>query len=229
MTYSDLMAGLLMIFALVLSVLMVVSSHERVESAQEREELERRREVAERRLGVRMRIVSALRDSLSDYEVTVDAGTGNVGIGSAVLFDEGDDQVLDEGRVLLDSVISVYASVFFDDVEFEEALGRIIVEGHTNDNGPKGLMENYLYNLDLSQRRAYNVMKYVLRSQGTGEHGSKLRHYLVASGRSFADLLYVDENQVKVDKERSRRIEIKFSLSDENMNRELAELFGAPL
>jgi len=229
MTYSDLMAGLLMVFALVLSVLMVVSGHERVESEAERRELERRREVAERRLGVRMRIVDALRESLSSYEVTVDANTGDVGIGSAVLFEEGDDRVLVDGRDLLDSVVGVYAQVFFDSPEFEEALGRIIVEGHTNDNGPRGLMNNYLYNLDLSQRRAYNVMKYVVQAQGEGLYGDKLRHYLVASGRSFADLIYVDDNKARVDKERSRRIEIKFSLSDENMNKELAELFGAPL
>jgi len=284
MTYSDLMAGLLMIFAVVLSVLIVaqtqgretVDEQEARLSAQQRRmeaqqtrlaaqettlskqtaklrdqqrQLQRQKEqlvtqeqlmtqqqrqltskegrlddlehrVASR-LGVKLRIIEQLRNQLVGYNVTVNPQTGAIGIGANVLFAENSDLIAATGKHTLEAVVHAYSRVFFANAEFEDSLSRLIVEGHTNDNG------SYIYNLDLSQRRAFNVMRYILESRADPVTSEKLKRFLVASGRSSVDLRYDDAGNV--DKSSSRRIELKFSLKDDEMIGELRNMLETPL
>jgi chemotaxis protein MotB len=41
------------------------------------------------------------------------------------------------------------------DEQIKKNISRIVIEGHTDDEG------SYLYNLELSQERAFNVAKYI--------------------------------------------------------------------
>lgn len=82
-------------------------------------------------------------------------------------------------------------------------IENIIIEGHTDSDG------SYIYNLDLSQKRAYEVMNFIY----TFYKSDKLQKLLMASGRSFSDPVFV--NGVE-DKDKSRRIEIKFSIKNDN-------------
>ena len=221
-TFSDLMAGLLLVFVLTLSAFMVISAQESVKSVKRQEELSEKRQQldqiqqeAEQRLGVRSDIIESLKFSLNDYDVEVDPTTGALRIGGEVLFDEDESNVKLEGQKVLDDILHAYALVFFEQ-GFEQHLSRIIVEGHTNDNA------GYLYNLDLSQRRAFEVMNYLLNTSQKSPYQGKLRQFLVASGRSFTDLIYTPDGQV--DKVRSRRIEMKFTLKDEEAIHELKQM-----
>jgi len=88
-------------------------------------------------------------------------------------------------------------------------LERIVIEGHTDSDGA------YLFNLNLSQQRAYAVMNYLLTLEFTKKNN--IKPLLVASGRSYLDPIYYKNG--KENKYASRRIEIKFSLkNDDSMN-----------
>jgi chemotaxis protein MotB len=222
MTYSDLMAGLLMVFAVVLIVLMIDTQKKARLAREQSQENERQklrlRELdsqTELTLGVRQRIVEKLSAAIDNRNVEIDPQTAAIRIGDNVLFAENDAVVAESGKRTLDDVTNAYLSVFLNDVELRPSLSRIIVEGHTNDNG------SYIYNLGLSQQRAFNVMEYVVESRATPEQAAFLKKYLVASGRSMMDLRY---KEGRVDKDTSRRIEIKFLLKDDEMVQKLREI-----
>jgi outer membrane protein OmpA-like peptidoglycan-associated protein len=232
MSYSDLMAGLLMIFALILTLSMFISSQEHREQTRERDtqlqiikrqqdELKVAKQNATNRLGIRRDIIEALGRKLRNYNVRVDPQTGAIQIDAGILFGQDEAAVSDGGKTVLEDVMQAYTSILLDDEAYRRHLSRIIIEGHTNDDG------SYLYNLELSQRRALNVMKHILETRGDASQQERLREYLVASGRSETDLIAKDEG--KVDKERSRRIEIKFSLKDEDTIKELLEILKSQL
>ena len=67
-----------------------------------------------------------------------------------------------------------YCSVLLRD-DYREYVSEIIIEGHTDTNG------SYIYNLELSQQRAFSVAKYCLtESNGSVEtRGDQVQ----ASGR----------------------------------------------
>ncbi|WP_298057104.1 OmpA family protein, partial [uncultured Campylobacter sp.] len=90
-------------------------------------------------------------------------------------------------------------------------IDRIVIEGHTNSVG------SYMYNLDLSQKRAYSVLDFIY----SWNKDKRLEHYLIASGRSFSDLVMKNG---KEDPDASRRIEIKFSISDKESMKEMQDL-----
>jgi chemotaxis protein MotB len=222
-SYSDLMAVMLMVFALVLSAIMLVSAEESRKSEDRQAELDRIGAVAEARMGVRLKIVDALRGALEDYDVEVDTSTGAIRIGAAVLFAQGDATVTPGGQDVLRDVMAAYTDIFLNS-EFEQYLSRIIIEGHTNSDGRHG--DVYLYNLDLSQRRAQNVMRHIVEIYRGTLFEEALKKYMVASGRSMMDLQL--RNGVE-DKEASRRIELKFSLKDEEMVDELQQMLRGSL
>ena len=89
MTYSDLMANLLLVFALVLSVMMLISQSAQSKAAKQAKELEHLRTKAEEQLGIRKRIIEQIREKLKDYDVKVDPDTGAILIAAKVLFGQG--------------------------------------------------------------------------------------------------------------------------------------------
>ena len=80
-----------------------------------------------------------------------------------------------------------YCSVLLRD-DYREYVSEIIIEGHTDTNG------SYIYNLELSQQRAFSVAKYCLTESNA------------------------------VDMAASRRVEIKFRLQDEEMIDEMMDI-----
>ena len=91
--------------------------------------------------------------------------------------------------------------------EIKDNLSRIIIEGHTDDEG------NYIYNLELSQDRALSVVKYILSDNVNEKFFNDVEQYVSAIGRSKADLIIKDNEVLKAE---SRRVEFKFQLKDED-------------
>ena len=95
--------------------------------------------------------------------------------------------------------------------EIRENLDTIIIEGHTDSDG------SYLFNLELSQLRAFSVMEFI----ASWNEDERLKKYLLASGRSFMSPVVKDGVE---DKDASRRIEIKFVLSNKNTINEIQKI-----
>ena len=84
---------------------------------------------------------------------------------------------------------------------------------------------DYVTNLSLSQQRAYAVAEYLLYSMDrflTAEESAQLMGKLSANGKSMSNPIL--DGAGNVDNDASRRVEIKFRLTDEEMLSELQKL-----
>lgn len=183
-------------------------------------ELEATRTQLEQTLGIRAQIIKRLSEELkrNHISVEVDPQTGAIILPGAMLFDSGKTDLKPSAASYLDSFLKVYLSVLMSD-EFRPYISEIIIEGHTDSTGKAG-EDPYLYNLGLSQQRALSVADYILdEGYMRGVLGlnrasaNEFRRMISAAGRSFSDLKYNADGSEN--KEASRRVEIKFSLNDE--------------
>ena len=215
LSYSDLMAGLLMVFALMLMAALFQQGARECQLVV----YEATADTIKTLLDTRQRIVGSLRerfggDAVDDsMRVTVDSA-GTVHFAGSLLFEQASAEVSAEGRRELASFADDYFPLLLEDQDFREQLKRIVVEGHTNDDG------TYELNLGLSHARSMAVMQVLLEEAGTYE--DYLQEFVTANGRSFADLKLLPDGSV--DKVGSRRIEIRFQMDDETLAHRVLEL-----
>lgn len=157
--------------------------------------------------GIKIKVISELKQSLGG-NVKIDPKSGSLRLASNILFDKGSSELKESAKTELQNVFINYVGALISNKSIRAQLDRVIIEGHTDSDG------GYLYNLNLSQQRAYAVMNYLLTLDFTSDNN--IKPLLVASGRSYLDTIYKDNLE---DKDASRRIEIKFSLrNDDAMN-----------
>jgi len=165
--------------------------------------------------GIKLKVVAALKDALGE-NIDIDKKTGSLRLASNILFGSGEDTLKPEAKVALKKAFEEYIGTLVNDPAIRPHLDKIIIEGHTDSDG------SYIYNLNLSQKRALAVMEYLLTLDFTKEHN--IRPLMTASGRAYIDLIKV--NGVE-DKDASRRIEIKFRLKNEDAINEIEKVLDA--
>ena len=201
--YSDLLAGMLLVFVL----LLVVALFHYAAFNRQKEEL---LETQESRLlsfhELQLQLVERLQGAFVGEDIQVDPNSGVIRIDAGILFGEGEAILRPQGRQRLTEMFDAYFSVILSS-EFNTFIDLVEIEGHTNSNG------TYLNNLELSQQRALVVMRALLAHAGADRE--RLQRIVVAGGRSFSHLI-LDENGQE-DAVRSRRIEIKFRLKEREL------------
>lgn len=140
----------------------------------------------------------------SEIPVEVDKTSGRIVFGENSLFDVDSDELKPEAKEILNVFIPKYVETIYKN--YEEHISRIVITGHTDDVG------DYLYNLDLSQRRALSVAKYIVGEEiGDYKYKEDVKQYIEAIGRSEAEL--IKDNNGNVDREASRRVEINYEIN----------------
>ena len=174
----------------------------------------------EQLVGMKTRIITSLSDALRSASISasVDPTSGAIALESDVLFSTGQYRLTDEGRARINAFLPVYLNVLFSD-EYRPYISEIIIEGHTDSLG------GYIQNLELSQQRAGAVAAYVLDETNhvlpSGQLQT-LRQLVTANGRSFSDpVLDANGNE---DMDASRRVVLKFRLTDEQMIEQLKNI-----
>src|SRR5690625_2574239 len=208
MSYSDLMSSLLLTFALLLMVNMFGNQSE----------MEAKDKMIEEVLGVKARLIEELNNAFidSNLEMEIDPQTGAIRFSSGVFFDFNSADLSEEGKKSLHSFVPEYLGVLLSP-EFHGHIAQIIIEGHTDEEG------SYLYNLELSQSRAFSVTEEIF-SEDFPEFKEKeeLRYLITSNGRSYmVPILDVNNN---IDQDKSRRVEFKFRLKDEEIIQQIQEL-----
>jgi len=160
--------------------------------------------------GIKIKVIAALKKRLKE-KVEIDTNTGSLRLSSNILFDKGSAQLKESAKQELKKLFIDYIGALMSDKYIKDHLERIIIEGHTDSDG------GYLLNLELSQKRAFAVMNYLLSLDFTKKN--KLTPLLVASGRSYLDTIK-DKNGKEI-KSASRRIEIKFKLKNDDAMSEI--------
>lgn len=171
-------------------------------------------------VGVRSQIIQALSDALfsANLEANIDSETGDITFSSGIYFDFGSAELKQEGKDSLNEFIPLYFNVLLTD-EYRDYLSEVVIEGHADATG------DYMTNLDLSQRRAYAVLSYLLSDSYpylTASQKETLRTITTANGRSYSDPVYSDDGTIDMDA--SRRVEFKFRLKDTEMIDEMQRL-----
>lgn len=220
MSYSDMMSGLLLIFVLFLSISIFQFNEQSKLLTEQSEEIKIQQEKIDSIIGVRTQLIEALKKQFKDsnLEIDIDSQTGAIRFSSGVFFDINKYTLKPSGKAYLSKFIPLYINVLLNK-ENSKYISEIIIEGHTDTNG------TYMYNLDLSQKRAFEVTKYILSDEFkeiTNEEKNRLRKIITANGRSFSNPIKNKEGRVDLDK--SRRVEFKFRLKDEEMIQEMNRL-----
>ena len=174
-------------------------------------------------IGVKADVIEALKNEFSknNINVDIDAQTGALTLEASVMFDYDQAELTDAGKQALDQILPIYCKVLLQD-DYMKYLAEIIIDGYTDTDG------DYSYNLQLSQQRSLAVAQYLLDIQGNfldATQSQNLEKYLTVNGHSMANPV-LDANG-NVDKDASRRVEVKFRLKDEEMIDELNQLLSS--
>lgn len=233
LSYSDMMAALLLIFVLIISFTML-QSQRRYEQKQEelkqqqalvqsqQEQLQEQQEQLDKLIGIRTELIEALKKEFdgTDLSVKVDEKTGSIALDSSILFDSGQFALKASGEELLQKFLPKYIGVLTDK-QFNDYISEIIIEGHTDTQG------DYLYNLELSQKRALSVATFCLDENKkvlSTAKITKLRKIVTANGKSFSNPIL--DKDGKEDQNASRRVEFLFRLKDDEMINDISDILN---
>ena len=174
-------------------------------------------------IGVKADVIEALKKEFAknNINVDIDTQTGAMTLESSVLFAYDEAELTEEGKQALEQVLPIYCKVLLQK-DYMKYLAEIIIDGYTDTDG------DYSYNLQLSQQRSLAVAQYLLNIQGNflnSDQSQNLQEYLTVNGHSMANPV-LDANG-NVDKDASRRVEVKFRLKDEEMISELNKIMSA--
>ena len=216
------MAGLLLIFVLLFSFVMLRLEDSMKEKRNQLEQLDEREQV-------KKLLISRLLKELADFDVEVDPDTGVIRIKEGILFDSGKDELRQKGKEFLRLFIPKYVGVLLTNPDVNEHIAQVIIEGHTDNVG------SWEHNLNLSLRRANSVAAYLFTEEfGTFHYAEDLKKLLSANGRSFAQPIVPDNielewkqtgaqtlrewvekyNHTEEERAQNRRVEFQFRLRD---------------
>jgi chemotaxis protein MotB len=162
--------------------------------------------------GIKIKVIAELKASLGN-KVQIDPSSGSLRLSSSILFPKNEYVLKESYKKALKKLYIEYMDALMKNRNIKSQIDRIVIEGHTDSDG------GYLLNLDISQKRAYAVMSYLSTLEYTKKHN--LKHLLVASGRSYMDPILKNGRE---DKDASRRIEIKFTLKNDDAMNEIERI-----
>lgn len=245
LSYSDMMAAVLLIFVLIISFTMLQAKkqyedrtrkldeqqalidEQQIVMDKQKEVMDNQQKVMEKQqqqldkiIGVKSNLIEALKAEFkgTNLSVTVDSQTGAITFDSSILFDVDKFDLKESGQEFLKEFLPKYINVLLKE-EYIGYISEIIIEGHTDTNG------TYMHNLKLSQERALSVATFCLQDENnvlSKEEKEILRTIVTANGKSFSNPKCNDDGTINLDA--SRRVEFKFRLKDEEMVAEMMNI-----
>lgn len=207
-SFTDLLTAVLLCFVLIFIIMMVIKSFQ----------IEEMKRTIDQIMGVRVNLIEDLNEEFGGSGIEIDEKTGAMIFNTDILFEFDAAELKPEGFAFLDEFVPAYLDVLLES-GYDDYISEIIIEGHADRVG------GYLYNLELSQERAFSVAEYILSEdfpyQNIQEH---LKEKLTVNGRSYTDGRYDEDGEYSYDD--SRRVEFKFRLKDEEILEATRELLG---
>jgi outer membrane protein OmpA-like peptidoglycan-associated protein len=170
-----------------------------------------------------MELQDAYRDDFMKWDLEIDRDLSIRFNNPEVLFAPGSSQLTTKFKETLNDFLPKYLSIIAQD-KYEDQISEIRIEGHT-DTLPLGVSsDSYIDNVQLSQERAREVMRYFRGHKSYGALNvmskKRLQFWLTANGLSYGRAL--DENkhyaylsERPIDKAKSRRVEFRIITSSE--------------
>lgn len=193
-TMTDLMTALVLVFIVLFFYSYMTSYYEKIQSDLEQKKAS-----------------EALEQTLKEQNIqaNVDGISGIVKISDLELFEINSYKLSEKGKKYLDKFAPAYLNSIFSNEYLNKNVERIIIQGHTDSQTFKGKYsedEQYMKNMDLSLKRAYEVANYMTNTPYNKKNGNKLRKMIIVEGASFSTPILVNG---KEDYSKSRRVELK--------------------
>lgn len=197
-TMTDLMTALVLVFIVLFFYTYMTSYYEKIQSKMEQRKASQ-----------------ALQEILKaeNLEANIDA-SGVVKISDLELFDVNSYELSENGKKYLDKFSPAYLNAIFSNEYLNEHIERIIIEGHTDSQtfaGDFSEDEQYMKNMELSLKRAYEVANYMTNTPYNKANGNRLRKMIIVEGASFSNPVLLDG---KEDYAKSRRVELKVVMKE---------------
>ncbi|OIJ19458.1 flagellar motor protein MotB [Anaerobacillus alkalidiazotrophicus] len=209
-SFTDLLTVILLCFILIFIIMMVIKSFQ----------IEEMKRTIDQIMGVRVDLINDLNEEFNDSSlgIEIDEKTGAMIFSTDILFEFDAAVLKPEGYVFLDEFVPTYVDVLLER-GYEDYISEIIIEGHADQIG------DYLYNLELSQQRAFSVAEYILSSDFPYQNiQNHLKEKLTVNGRSYTDGR--TDGAGNYSHQASRRVEFKFRLKDQEILEKTRELLG---
>ena len=225
LSLGDLMAGLLLIFVLVLSFVML----DLMEKEQRDDEIQKVllkifTDYVELRGNLYIALEREFERDLERWNAILDRETLSVRFREPkVLFAQGEDKVQFAFKEILDDFFPRYIQIL-KRPEYVDAIAEVRIEGHTSSEWAENVSpeEAYIHNMELSQDRTRSVLEYVLQIPEIYGDRDWLQHRLTANGLSSSKLItHPDGTQ---NREESRRVEFRARTNAEKQLEKIKEL-----
>ena len=225
LSLGDLMAGLLLIFILLLSFLMLdLMEKEKRDDKVQQILLKIFTDYVDLRGNLYLALETEFKKDLPRWNAVLDNETLSVRFKEPeVLFDQGKADVKSDFKKMLDDFFPRYIRIL-KQPEYIEAIAEVRIEGHTSSEWSEDVSpeEAYILNMELSQNRTRSVLQYVLQIPDI--HGSRdwLKQFLTANGLSSSKLItYLTgaENEAE-----SRRVEFRVRTNAEKQLEKIRQL-----
>lgn len=144
-----------------------------------------------------------------NIEAVIDPISGVVKISDLELFDLNSYKLSPKGKAYLNKFAPAYFNSLFSNEYLDKNIDRIIIQGHTDSQtfaGKYSADEQYMKNMELSLKRAYEVANYMTNTSYNKINGERLRRMIIVEGASFSNPV-IENNKENYAK--SRRVELK--------------------
>ena len=217
LSLGDLMAGLLLIFVLLLAFLMLNL----------REQEDHLLEIVKTYMKLREELYLDLKKEfekdLEKWQAVLDRERISVRFKEPeVLFEPGKAEVRPQFKEILDDFFPRYLRILTKG-EYVNDIAEIRIEGHTSSEWSKEASqeEAYILNMELSQDRTRSVLEYALRIPAISGNRDRLKQYLTANGLSSSKLIANPDGTQN--REESRRVEFRVRTNAEKQLDKLLE------
>ena len=225
LSLGDLMAGLLLIFVLLLSFVMLdLIEKEKRDDIINKRLLEIFTDYVKLREDLYKDLESEFKKDLQKWNAVLDREKLSVRFREPkVLFAQGEANIQIDFKEILDNFFPRYIQIL-KRPEYVSAIAEIRIEGHTSSEWSEivSQQEAYILNMELSQDRTRSVLQYVLQIPAIHGNRGWIQHHLTANGLSSSKLItYQDGTQ---NREESRRVEFRVRTNAEKQLEKIKQL-----
>jgi len=222
MSMGDLMAALLLIFVLLLAATLFLLQTElksQVDVANKYKEVQ---------WSLYEKLMETFEDSLDSWKADIDSTLTVKFKEPDVLFRTGASMLQPRFKQILNYFFPEYIKVLYSD-DYKDHIEEIRIEGHTSSEWHRQIdsVLAYFKNMELSQNRTREVLKYCINTIGVAKNVSWITERLTANGLSSSRLIFkTDSNGREIEnKEASRRVEFRIKTDAEEQILKMIE-FG---
>lgn len=197
-TMTDLMTALVLVFIVLFFYSYLTTYYEKIH-----QDIEQKKATA------------ALEETLKSQNIDANIdSSGVVKISDLELFDLNSYKLSKKGKAYLSKFSPAYLNSIFTNDYLNKNVEKIIIQGHTDSQtftGDFSQDEQYMKNMELSLKRAYEVAEYMTNTPYNKANGNRLRKMIVVEGASFSSPILIDG---KEDFAKSRRVELKIVMKE---------------